>query len=225
MIYEDNSKYKVEYVGEKFTKDLASNKLIIIGKYGVGKTTTIHKLMSKEIDKEYAPTMSIDIKNIQVKANDTIMQISIWDCCGNDKFALSTPNLFKNVSIAILIYAINDKESFNVLGKWYNMLKEYSYDSIIFLIGNKNDLEEEREVSMEEGEEFKNNNEYHIKMFFETSALKSINIDKLLHNIATSIYEKNQKLENEEDYAVRKTITLVKEDFSKKGKKIKKGCC
>jgi len=224
MIYEDNNEYKVEYFGEKFTKDLASNKLIIIGKYGVGKTTTIHKLMSKEIDKEYSPTMSIDIKNIQVKVNDTIIQISIWDCCGNDKFALNTPNLFKNVSVAILIYAINDKQSFDVLGKWYNMLKENSGDSIIFLIGNKNDLEEKREVTIEEGETFKNNY-IDIKIFLETSALKSINIDKLLHNIATSIYEKNKRLENEEDNAIRHTITIVKEDFSKKGKKIKKGCC
>ena len=224
MIYEDNNEYKVEYFGEKFTKDFASNKLIIIGKYGVGKTTTIHKLMSKEIDKEYSPTMSIDIKNIQVKVNDTIIQISIWDCCGNDKFALNTPNLFKNVSVAILIYAINDKQSFDVLGKWYNMLKENSGDSIIFLIGNKNDLEEKREVTIEEGETFKNNY-IDIKIFLETSALKIINIDKLLHNIATSIYEKNKRLENEEDNAIRHTITIVKEDFSKKGKKIKKGCC
>ena len=59
--------------------------------------------------------MSIDIKNIQFKVNDTIIQISIWDCCGNDKFALNTLNLFKNVSIAILIYAINDKQSFMFL--------------------------------------------------------------------------------------------------------------
>ena len=140
MIYEDNSKYKVEYIGEKFSKDLISYKIIFIGRYGVGKTSIIHKLMNKKFDKEYQPTMSIDIKNIQVKVNEEIMQINIWDSCGNDKFALNTPNLFKNVSISI-----------------HNILKEYSLESIIFLIGNKSDLEEEREVKIEEGEEFKNN--------------------------------------------------------------------
>jgi len=224
MIYEDNSKYKVEYIGEIFSKDLISYKIIFIGKYGVGKTSIINKLMKKKFYKEYEPTMSIDIKSIQVKVNDKIIQISIWDSCGNDKFALNTPNLFKNVSIAILVYAINDKKSLNDLECWHNILKEYSIGSIIFLIGNKSDLEEEREVKIEEGEEFKNNYA-DIKIFFETSALKDKNIDKLLENIAISIYEKDKKLENEEDNSLKKTITIVKEDFTKKGKKKKKRFC
>jgi len=62
-------------------------------------------------------------------------------------------------------------------------------------------------------------------MFFEASALKSINIDNLLDNIAISIYEKNKELENEENNALKRTITIVKEDFSKKGKKKKKKWC
>ena len=224
MANEDKSKYKIEYNGEKFTKDLLSYKVIIIGKYGVGKTTIINKISGKVIDKEYAPTLSIDIKNIQVKVNDEIVQINFWDSCGNDKFALNTPNLFKNVSIAIITYAINDKESYKELEKWYNMVNEYSKDSIKYLIGNKSDLDKEREVTIEEAEKFKDNYA-DIKIFLETSPLKDKNIDKLLENIAISIYEKDKKLENEEDNAIRKTITLVKEDFTKKDRKKKQGCC
>ena len=156
-MYENNNNYKVEYIGEKFTKDLLCYKIIIIGRYGVGKTTIINKIMEKVVDKEYAPTLSIDIKNIQVKVNDEIIQIQIWDSCGNDKFALNTPNLFKNVSIAIIAYAINDKKSYEELGEWYNMLNKYSKDSIIYLIGNKNDLEKERKVTTKDVEIFKNN--------------------------------------------------------------------
>ena len=211
-------------IGEKFTKDLTSYKVIVIGRYGVGKTTIIHKLMSKDnIDQEYTPTMSIDIKNFQVKVNNEIKQINIWDCCGNDKYTQNIPNLYKNVSIAIIVYAINDKKSCDELEIWYNMLKEYSKGSIIFLIGNKNDLENERKVTIEEGEGFKNSYD-DIKKFFEASALKDKNMDKLLENIAISIYEKESK-EKEEDNSIRKTITLVKEDFTKKGKEKKKKCC
>ena len=152
MIYEDEidkNKYKIEYIGDKFSKEFKSYKVIVIGRYGVGKTSIINSLMEKEVDKEYESTMSIDIKNIQVKVNDKIIQISIWDCCGNDKFAQNTPNLLKNVSIALLVYAINDKDkSFNDLNIWHNILKEHSCESIIFLIGNKSDLEEEREVTV-----------------------------------------------------------------------------
>ena len=87
----------------------------------------------KDKDKEYSPTMSIDIKNIQFKVNDKIIQLNIWDCCGNDKFALSIPNLYKNISISILVYAINNKKSFNELTNWYNILKQRTFESIIFL--------------------------------------------------------------------------------------------
>ena len=163
MIYEneiDKSKYKIEYYGEKFSKNLRAYKVIVIGSYGTGKTTIIKRLMDKEAGKEYEPTMSIDIKNIQVKVNDKIIQISIWDCCGNDKYAQNSPNLFKNASIALLIYAINNKKkSFNNLNNWYNILKDQSYENMIFLIGNKSDLEKEREVTIEEAEAFRNNND------------------------------------------------------------------
>jgi len=183
--------------------------------------------MEKEVEGEYEPTMSIDIKNIQAKVNDKIIQISIWDSCGNDKFAQNTPNLFKNTYIALLVYAINDKEkSFNELNIWYNILKEHSYGSIIFLIGNKNDLEKEREVTIEDAETFKNN-KVDIKIFLETSALKRNNMDKLLDYITISIYEKETKEENKIDDAMKPgRITLKKEDFTKnKEKKKKKGCC
>ena len=161
MIYEDEidrSKYKIEYNGEKYSKEFKTYKVIVLGRYGVGKTTIINRLMEKEIDGEYEPTQSIDIKNIQAKVNDKIMQISIWDCCGNEKFAQITPNLFKDTYITLLIYAINDKEkSFNELNSWCNILKDNSFENMIFLIGNKSDLEKEREVTIEEGENFKNN--------------------------------------------------------------------
>ena len=236
MIYEneiDKSKYKIEFLGEKFSKEFKVYKVIIIGRYGVGKTTILGKLMYKNVEKEYAPTVSIDIKNLQMKVNDKIIQIQIWDCCGNDKYAQSLPNLFKNTYIVILVYSINDRDSFEDLKNWYNLVKEHSFDNIIFLIGNKNCSEKEREVTNEEGDTFKNNYD-NIKLFLETSALNGNNIDKLLDNIAISIYEKDINDENKLDNAIKGgRITLIKEDFKKignneeggQGKKKKKKFC
>ena len=220
---ENKSKYIIEFLGEEYSKNIIAYKVVTLGRYGVGKTTIINKLMNKESDKEYAPTLSIDTKNIQIKVNDKIIQINMWDCCGNDDFALNTPNLFKNASIGILVYAINDKKSYNDLEKWNNMLKQHSYESIIFLIGNKSDLEKEREVTKEDVETFKNNKD-DIKISFETSALNGSNIDKLLENIAITLYEKDKKFENEVDNALKNRITINKEDLTKKKAKKKKFC-
>ena len=212
----NESKYKIEYLGEKREENLITYKVNVLGLYGVGKTTIINKLMNKDTDKEYEPTMSVDVKFFQIKVNDKIIQIQIWDTCGNDAFALNTPNLFKNASVVILVYAIDNKKSFNDLDNWHNMLLNNSYDHTIILIGNKNDLKKEREIIIEEGENYKNN--YHdIKMFFETSAKTGENIDKLLENIAISIYEKNEN--DEKNLEKAKTIKLCGEKHKIKKKK------
>lgn len=225
-IKEGNNKYKVELLGEKNSKEYATYKVIILGLFNVGKTTIIGKLMNMPF-KVYEPTLSLDIKNIQIKVNDKILQIQFWDTCGNDQFAGSTPNLFKNASLAILVFAINDHKSFDNLSKWYNLVKETSFDSNLFLIGNKSDLEKEREVKKEEVENFKNNYD-DIKIFFETSAKNGENIDKLFEKISITLYE---KLINEEkiiEDALTQRIALKKEDFpndkEKRKKKLKK-CC
>ena len=154
---ENEIKYKVEYLGEKHSKEFLSYKEIILGLYGVGKASIINRLMNRMAEKEYSPTISVDIFNFQIKVNDKIIQINFWDTCGNDEFALSTPNLFKNATISILVYAINDEKSFKNLKQWYNILLNHSYDHQIFLIGNKSNLKEKREITIEQGENFKNN--------------------------------------------------------------------
>ena len=211
----DESKYKVEFLGEKFSKDLLTYKVNVLGLYGVGKTTIIHKLMNKEICNDYSPTISVDIANFQVKVNDKIIQIQIWDCCGNDEFALNTQKKKKNTSIAILIYAINNRKSFNNLELWHSMLLSNSFDHTIILVGNKNDLEKEREVTIEDAENFKNKYD-DIKVFLEVSSKTGENIDKLLENIAISIYEKFEN--GEKNLEKPNTIKLGKENHRIKKK-------
>jgi len=217
-------KYKFEFLGEKFSNNFITYKVIIIGSVGVGKTSIINKLGNREFDKDYYPTISADIKTFQVKVNDKILQIQFWDACGNEEFVENTPNLFKNASIALLVYAIDDISSFNYLEKWLNILERYSFDNTIFLIGNKNDLEKERKVSKEEGERFKNNYG-NIKIFFEISAENGMSIQRLFEQIGFSIYEKNEieekKLEKEINRNGSRTYSLVKEDFTKNKEKEK----
>ena len=225
---ENGIKYKVEYLGENYSNDYMTYKVIILGANGVGKTCIINKLGNGEFDNEYYPTISADIKNFHVKVNDKIIQIQIWDTCGNEKFVESTPNLFKNTFIALLVYAINDINSFNNLEKWLNILREFSFDNIVFLIGNKSDLKKERKVKREEAEKLKNSYD-NIKLFFEISSDNGENINKLFETIAIWIYRKNEVDEKNLNNNVGRTLSLVKEDFTKikedEIKKEKKKCC
>ena len=89
---------------------------------------------------------------------------------------------------------------------------------MIFLIGNKSDLEEERKITIEEGEKRKEYYEGNIKVFFETSAKNDDNIDKLLKKISILLAKKNESDEKINN------IKLEKENLQKKNNK-KKMCC
>jgi small GTP-binding protein len=219
---EDNdNKYKIEEIGETFSKKLTTYKVIILGLSGVGKTTISFQIIKKKY-KECSPTISLDLANYQIKVNDKKIQIQFWDACGNEDFAENTPNLFKNTSIAILVYSITDRKSFEDIEKWLHILRDKAMGYQTILIGNKTDLEMERMVQKSEGE--KCLKDYNFNYFFETSGKTGFNVNKLLNQIAIILYEKEEKKEkeNEDD----KKINIVREDIAgKKNISKKKNCC
>ena len=228
---EDFSQYKIENLGKNFNKELITYKVILLGLRGVGKTSISFHLIDNEFIQS-SPTISLDLANYQVKVNDKIIQIQLWDTCGNEEFAEKTQNLFINTKLAILVYALNDRKSFEDIKKWYNILRNRTMGFMTFLIANKKDLEEERQVQEYEGEMLKN--EYGFNYFLETSAKSGFNITQLLEKIAIFIYED----EKDKEVPIRHSVTLNKEDLrqnneisddnnnnNNKNKKKKKNCC
>ena len=236
IVKEDYSQYKIENLGEAYSKELITYKVIILGLRGVGKTTISFRLAKNQYI-ESSPTISLDVSNYQVKVNNKTIQIQLWDTCGNEEFAEKTPNLFKNTKFAILVYALNDRKSFEDIDKWINILRNKAMGFFTILIGNKKDLEEERQVLEYEGEKLKN--DYGLNYFLETSAKSGFNIIQLLERIAIVIYEN----EKDKEVSIKKNITLQKEDLrlnneisndnnsdninknKNKNKKRKKNCC
>ena len=209
-------KENLHLIGEKYSKDLIAYKVILIGLSGSGKSTITMSIVKNEFLENLPPTISLDVSYYQVKVNDKIIQLQFWDACGNDEFAANTPNLFKNTSLAIIVYAINNRKSFLDIGKWYNILRGETFECISYLIGNKNDLENERDIQINEGEKLKK--DYNFDLFLETSAKTDINITSLIKNIAISIYK---KIGNQEDINEGR-IELKKDELKKANSKDKK---
>ena len=225
---EDNGKkYTIQYFkGKKLDRNIQTKKIILLGLSGVGKTTISYRLITDEF-KQCSPTISLDLAGYKIKVNDKIIQIQIWDSCGNDEFAANTPNLFKNTFIGILVYEIVKKDSFNHIEKWKNLLLLYSHASFVYLIGNKADLEN-RQVETYEGEQYKDEHKFNV--FMETSAKSGLNIDKLLNKIAIDVYESTKKEEEIEEIEKKNNgrISLTKEDLGNEDNEQsikKKSCC
>ena len=114
--------------------------------------------------------------------------------------------------MALILYAINNKDSFLHAENWLNDLKNQSNPSVrVFLVGNKADLEDQRVVSKEEGEKFKT--EKKLDKFFETSAKTGENARGALLEAAKLLYK---------DYLKAKENLTNKGNNEQKGDKLEK---
>ena len=184
-----------------------SYKLIIIGNSGTGKSSLIKSAVSSEFNNDYQTTIAFEYSSMMIKVNnDKTYKLQIWDTCGQEIYRSLISNFYRNASLAVLLYSINDMKSFEALDEWVNDLREKaSSDILIFLVGNKSDLEDERVIEFEQGKQYSKDKNLHF--FAETSAkirnnAKDIFIEpaKQLHlasigksnNASMSGYENNE---------------------------------
>ncbi|KAF1744518.1 hypothetical protein MXB_4312 [Myxobolus squamalis] len=107
--------------------------------------------------------------------------MQIWDTAGQEKFRSLIPGYIRDSSVAIVIYDITDKESFEEILFWIKLVQDEK-DMIIVIVGNKTDLDEKRVVQYEEGKKRADENN---ALFFETSAFNGTEIENwLLASIA-----------------------------------------
>ena len=135
----NNTLYKAdfEYIDERKIKKIKNKfKVILMGIDNVGKSS----IFSNISNKIYSNSSNSDLINesIYFKANinDKVFYVQLCDTKSNEE-PLINQNQFKNVSLAIFVYSIDDKRSFKKIGQLYNILNKNNVDSIKFLLGIK----------------------------------------------------------------------------------------
>ena len=96
--------------------------------------------------------------------DDSCFTFQIWDTAGQERFRSVTRSYYRGAAGALLVYDITSRETFNSLANWLTDARTLASPSIvILLVGNKKDLEDEREVTFLEAsryylqQQFKNN--------------------------------------------------------------------
>ena len=221
--YKDED-YRVEILPEDYPQYDLSFKLIFIGDSSVGKSCLTTKAVKNEFEDYYQATVGFEFMTFNLKLNDKIIKFQIWDTCGQEIYKSLISNFYRNSSLAVLVYSIDNKESFNHIENWLNDLKSQANEDVrIFLVGNKADLEEERKVTKEEGEKYKL--DYNLDLFMETSAKTGQNARNVLIEAAKILYNDYLKLaENMNTVEEPKKKIKVKE-LLVQPKKQEKKCC
>ena len=199
--------------------DEYSYKILLVGDSTVGKTCFFNKLITSEFIEGTTRTININKKTLDLKMHDNkFVKFYLIDTIGISRLRSITTEIFDLADGIILIYDITNKNSFEGLQNWIEIIKEeIPFEIPIFLFGNKNDLKVNREVTKEEAEKF---SEEHKFMFFECSA-KDDSHFKLLNifdQIANFVYENSEAKRKEEE---RKKLEEEKKmrDLEEKNKK------
>ncbi|EEB09805.2 GTPase Ryh1 [Schizosaccharomyces japonicus yFS275] len=169
-------------MGDPYSFSLRKFKLVFLGEQSVGKTSLITRFMYDQFDNTYQATIGIDFLSKTMYLEDRTVRLQLWDTAGQERFRSLIPSYIRDSSVAIIVYDITNHNSFVNTEKWIDDVRaERSDDVIIVLVGNKTDLAEKRQVSLEEGEQ--KAKELGI-MHMETSAKAGYNVKQLFRRIA-----------------------------------------
>ena len=191
-------------------------KIMVIGDTLVGKTALITKYTKNTFGGAYLTTAGIDFQDKFLNINGKEIKIELWDTAGQERFRNIAKNYFQSSDGFLLVYDLTKKSSFENLEFWntqinLNAPKETKY----ILVGNKKDLENQREVQIEEGEDFAKKN--NIK-FFETSAKDGTNVIDVFETLAKEIVNDVEQINTR---SKRSSQVLKKKNTTVE----KKSCC
>jgi len=191
----------------------------IIGDSQTGKTCIVSTFNGIKFNDKNISSIGVDFLVKEIEMNNGIkLKLKIWDTAGQEMYHSMALNCLKNVLGIIYIFDVTNKKSLDSINRWVNDVNETieaeKFPSV--LVGNKIDLEDEREVTMEEG---KNLAEQYGFFYKETSAKTGKNINELFIELAEHIYNKFK----EEFPQPHQNIVINVEQHKKKIKK--KNCC
>ena len=174
---------------------LSEIKIITLGETAVGKSSFIIRYAQDKFSSNYISTLGLDYRQRKIKLEDgREINLRLFDTAGQERYKSISVNLIKKANGILLIYDITNKDSFNSIGKWMESIDEVSSaNTKVILVGNKIDMEGERQVTKEEGE--RRAKEYNIP-FYETSCKDGININEVFSRITKEILNKKGNIED-----------------------------
>lgn len=161
---------------------------VIVGESGVGKSCIVLNFAEQKPRRQHQVTIACEFASRIIQAKGKDVKIQIWDTAGQENFRSITRSYYRSSVAAIAVYDITNRKTFEKVQSWIQELKENAHSNIcLYLVGNKMDLERNREVKYEEG--YNLAKQLRVK-FTETCAFELNTIEPMFKTLAEDVLNK-----------------------------------
>lgn len=166
-------------------------KLVLLGESAVGKSSIVHRFVKNSFDDLRESTIGAAFltQSITIPETQTTIKFEIWDTAGQERYKSLAPMYYRNSHAAIVVYDITKTSSLQRAKDWIEELRKNSSNDgiIIALVGNKLDLQDEREIEQSDVEEYATEQNL---LSFECSAKSGEGVHDIFDAIARKLSDK-----------------------------------
>ncbi|XP_056271747.1 ras-related protein Rab-19 [Pseudoliparis swirei] len=171
-------------------------KIILVGDSNVGKTCVVQSFKSGIFIEKQQNTIGVDFTVRTLDVDGKKVKMQVWDTAGQERFRTITQSYYRSAHGAMVTYDITRRSTFESAPHWIREVEQFGASSVLLiLIGNKSDLQAQRQVLFEDACTLAENNR--VLAALETSAKEAQNVEaafvlmarELLARTGTAIME------------------------------------
>ena len=125
---------------------MIAKKILLVGNFGVGKTSLIRRFVLNEFSEDYISTIGVVVSKKIVTYNNEQIKLMIWDVAGTSGNEKIPKAYFLGASAAMFVFDLSRAETYVTIEENINMVKELSGLNQITVVGNKKDLLSDNEL-------------------------------------------------------------------------------
>ncbi|GFZ20078.1 RAB GTPase homolog A5B [Actinidia rufa] len=194
-------------------------KIVVIGDSAVGKSNLLSRFARDEFDLHSKATVGVEFQTQVMEVDGKEVKAQVWDTAGQERFRAVTSAYYRGAVGALIVYDISRRTTFDSVKRWLEELNTHCDTTVArMLVGNKCDLENIRDVSIDDGKSLA---EEEGLFFIETSALDSTNVIASFEIVIREIYKNiSRKVLNSDSYKAELSVNRVSlvNDSSKQNK-------
>ena len=201
---------------QKENNQVKSFKIALIGDTGVGKTSIFLKYHKNTFNGNHITTVSIDFEVKNVKYNNNNYSIKIFDTAGQERFKSMITPYFHMADGFFVVFDLTNKNSLNSVSHWIELINDKKKDSKFIILGNKDDLENNKLNDNEINDVLNKIENYNNKLFYKVSAKEGKNLTEVFNKMLELLDNKNIIEEDNKSFGLKKTGKKQKISNNKK---------